>query len=51
MAIIINVNVNKSGEGFLIASLGNKTFDVLLGISKDDGTSSKRIIASTRFLQ
>jgi hypothetical protein len=39
MTIIISVNGNKSGEGFLIAPVGNKIFPVLLGLSTDDGTS------------
>jgi hypothetical protein len=39
MTIIVSVNRNKSGEGFLIAPLGTKTFQVPLGLRTDDGTS------------
>ena len=39
MTIIISVNGNKSGEGFLIAPDETKTFQVPLGLSTDDGTS------------
>jgi hypothetical protein len=38
LAIIVNVNGNTSGQGFLIAPLGDKTFDVPLGLSTNDGT-------------
>jgi len=39
MAVIINVNGNRSGEGFLIAPVGGKTFPVPVGLSTNDGTS------------
>lgn len=42
MAIIVNVNGNKSGEGFLIAPVpieGGKAFPVPIGLSTNDGTS------------
>jgi hypothetical protein len=39
MAIIVTVNGSKSGEGFLIAPLGTKIFQVPVGLRTDDGTS------------
>lgn len=39
MTIIISVNGNQSGEGFLIAPFETKTFQVPLGLSTDNGTS------------
>lgn len=39
MSVIISVNGNKSGEGFLISRLETKIFPVPLGLSTDDGST------------
>lgn len=39
MAILIQVNGNNSGEGFLIAPDGTRTFPVPVGLVTDDGTT------------
>src|SRR5260370_40446762 len=39
MAIIISVNGNSSGEGFLIAPVGTKTFPVPVKLHTDDGST------------
>lgn len=39
MTIVISVNGNSSGEGFLIAPVGSNTFQVPLGLKTDDGSS------------
>src|SRR3712207_3732250 len=38
MTIIVSVNGNKSGEGFLIAPLGTQKFQVPLGLRTDGAT-------------
>jgi hypothetical protein len=39
MAIVLTLNGNSSGEGFLIAPIGGKTFSVPLGLRSSDGTN------------
>ncbi|HWN10842.1 MAG TPA: VWA domain-containing protein [Pyrinomonadaceae bacterium] len=39
MAVLIQVNGNNSGEGFLIAPDGARTFPVAVGLRTDDGTN------------
>src|SRR5207248_2430911 len=39
MAIVITINGNNSGEGFLIAPVGGATFPAPLGLRTDDGSS------------
>src|SRR5207244_2252581 len=39
LAIVITINGNNSGEGFLIAPVGGTTFPAPLGLRTDDGSS------------
>jgi hypothetical protein len=41
MAIVVEVNGNQSGEGFLIAPSHDKTFAVPVGLMTDDGSSTR----------
>jgi hypothetical protein len=41
MTILVEVNGNQSGEGFLIVPLRDKTFAVPVGLMTDDGSSTR----------